>query len=70
MHHKFEESNVINRIRRKQVKPTEHNLEDLYIQLRNQQTCTSEKITKSGMVQFLVWFMLMFHHRFVNAPQI
>jgi subtilase family serine protease len=44
----------------------EHNWEDLSIQLKNQQTCTSHKITNSEEV----WFLLMFHVRFPYTQQI
>ena len=44
----------------------EHNWEDLSIQSKNQQTCTSHKITNSEEV----WFLLMFLIRFPNTQQI
>ena len=46
---------------------SEHNWEDLCIQLRNQQTC---KFDKSREVQFTTQFFLMLHCRFANATQV
>ena len=42
----------------------------LCIQLRNQQTCTSNYITESIEVRFSIQLMLMLHRRFANATQV
>ena len=48
---------------------SEHNLEDLCIQLRNQQTCTFDNhdCIRGGMI--FIAFLHMFHHRFANLAR-
>ena len=46
----------------------EHNWEDICIQLRNQQTCTS--ITKSSEVRFSIRVLQMSHHKFANGTRV
>lgn len=49
---------------------SDHNWEELCIQVRHHQSCIYENHNSIRIVRFLIWSLLIFHHKVVNATWI